>query len=73
MPGWRRSQSMKLKASIRGDVLPYPFDVGVLEAGVGRGDAELPGPGVDRLGVPAAAELFLDQEAEFTVERVEHG
>ena len=56
-----------------GDVLPYPFDVGVLEAGVGRGDAELPGPGVYRLGVPAAAELFLDQEAEFTVERVEHG
>ena len=53
-------------------MLPYPFDVGVLEAGVGRGDAELTGLGVDRLGIPAAAEFLFDQEAEFTVERVEH-
>jgi hypothetical protein len=52
-------------------VLAYSFDVGVLEAGVGLGDAELPGLGVDGLGVEAALEFLFDEGAEFGVE-VEH-
>jgi hypothetical protein len=52
-------------------VLAYSFDVGVLEAGVGLGDAELPRLGVDGLGVEAALEFLFDEGAEFGVE-VEH-
>jgi hypothetical protein len=50
-----------------GYVLAYSFDVGVLEAGVGLGDAELPRLGVDGLGVEAALEFLFDEGAEFGI------